>query len=382
MIRENPSVNPWKSVLMATATEEQQARDFLKRAEIRTMKKDLRALREGDALKERDKIAGIKTPEEQQRELQIKQEQAEVNPPSLIPAPVKPATGDKKPDSGKISGLKQVLQRSQTQERLAEKDLKNYATEQERQQIFLLESQRLAFESQMDAIDKEKIPVLKLEKNKFEIKKRELQEKIKPAIDQEEKLVSEQKVVSQKSRESVIPEQRKSLEQRRWDIEKEIQETEKKRWVLEKQIQETEEKIKGTSGFLEQLISEKNMLESKILGMDKSLREIYSGVIARVEEQRKGEAEDQKARREMLQKTKLEENERIQREQWTGINVPKKKEFLKTAPENFKQKLARSAAEEEQKRAQFLQDVESWSDTENQPSGGEKKTSNVPIPRK
>ena len=53
---------------MATEAEELQAKEFLKRAEIRTMKKDLMALRESDALKERDKIAKIKTLEEQQAE--------------------------------------------------------------------------------------------------------------------------------------------------------------------------------------------------------------------------------------------------------------------------------------------------------------------------
>jgi len=50
---------------MATETEELQVKEFLKRAEIKTMKKDLLALRESDASKERDKIANIRTLEEQ-----------------------------------------------------------------------------------------------------------------------------------------------------------------------------------------------------------------------------------------------------------------------------------------------------------------------------
>ena len=50
---------------MVTADEETQAKEFLKRAEIRTMKKDLLQLREVDSLKERDKIAKIRTFEEQ-----------------------------------------------------------------------------------------------------------------------------------------------------------------------------------------------------------------------------------------------------------------------------------------------------------------------------
>ena len=53
---------------MVTVDEEVQAKEFLKRAEVRTMKKDLLAIREGDALKERDKIAHIKTLEEQRAE--------------------------------------------------------------------------------------------------------------------------------------------------------------------------------------------------------------------------------------------------------------------------------------------------------------------------
>ena len=44
--------------------------------------------------------------------------------------------------------MEEVLQKNEGQEKIAEKDLKNYATEQERQQIFLLESQRFGFEKQ------------------------------------------------------------------------------------------------------------------------------------------------------------------------------------------------------------------------------------------
>lgn len=326
---------------MVTATEEQQARDFLKRAEIRTMKKDLRALREKDALKERDKIAKLKTLEEQLDELKIKRE------------------SEKAQD--KAQKLRDILQKSNREERGAEKELKGYATEQERQQIFLLESQRLSLEKQADNIDKEKIPTLKLEKNKLDIQTKNLQEKLKPLADQENKLEAEQDVVAKNARETSVPEQRKSLEQRRWEIDKEIQEVEKKRWAIEKQIQETEEKIKQVDKLSEQLIAEKNSLQDKSLGADKSLREIYSGVIARVENTRLGETKEQKARIEVLQKTRAEQKEAIQREQWRGIPVPSKKGFLNEAPEKFKQKMAESAKREEEQRKKFLEDVQNAS---------------------
>ncbi len=356
---------------MTTQVEEQQARDFLKRAEIRTMKKDLRVLREKDALKERDKIAKIKTLEEQLQELQEKQGQEIPHPqipqaktaPSDLTPPMPPTPPVKKSQiKEEKDSIREVLQKNQTEERLAEKNLKNYATEQERQQIFLLESQRLNFENQIDTIEKQKEPSLKLDKNKLMIQKRGLQDKLNPISEKQKKLEGEESILVKESAESNIPSQKKSLEQRRWDIEKEIQKNEKRRWSLEKQIQDIDKKIQETDKFLIQLVTEKNNLQGKVLGADKSLRDIYSGVISRVEERRRGEATEQKTQREQLQKTRAGEKETVQREQWRGVTIPKKKEFLRQAPENFKEKLAKTAATEEEQRKKFLQNVENWSE--------------------
>jgi polyphosphate kinase len=79
----------------------------------------------------------------------------------------------------------EILQKNEGQEREAEKDLKDYATEEERQQIFLIESQRLGFEEQIDVIDKEKDPSLKLDKNKFLLQKAEQQKKLNSILDEE-----------------------------------------------------------------------------------------------------------------------------------------------------------------------------------------------------
>lgn len=325
---------------MPTQTEEQQAAEFLKRAEIRTMKKDLRALREGDALKERDKIAKVKTLEEQMASAPVPKRQA--------------------PNSDQeMADLKKVLSENATQERLAEKDLKEYATEQERQQIFLIESERLGLEKQIDQIGKEKDPALKLEKNNLMIKKREQEEKLKSITDKEQKLENEEKMIEEKSQSTSISSEKKSLEQRRWELEAEIKEVEKRRWEAENQIAATDKKIEGIDGALAQLVQEKNNLQSKVLGADKSLRDIYSGVITRVEEKKLGQAKEQKARQEELSKSRTEQKENVQREQWTGsLAVPKKKEFLKTAPNSLKERLAKTAEAEEEQRKKFLQNVE------------------------
>ncbi|MCX6719776.1 MAG: hypothetical protein NTV36_01540 [Candidatus Staskawiczbacteria bacterium] len=321
---------------MITQEEETQAKEFLKRAEIRTMRKDLLKLREVDSLKERDKIATIKTLDEQLEEKKLTEKNA---------------------------GIKKVLQRNEKQEVVAEKDLKNYATEQERQQIFLLESQKLGFEKQADEIDQKKDPELKLEKNKLLLQKRDWQAKLNTIVEQEKKLETEQKFVSEKSQTTTIPSERKGLEERRGDLEKQIQEVEKTRWQAEKQIEELEGKVSQIDKSSDALVVVKNDLRNKILGIDKSLREIYSVVIAREEERRSGMAKDQIAKREALSKVRAEEKEIVQRQQRSPAQIPVP--IRKTAQSPF--------AVENEQRKKFLQDVEQGS----QIPGAQQQKSNI-----
>ena len=103
---------------MVTADEEIQAKEFLKRAEIRTMKKDLLALRESDSLKERDKIVKIKTLEEQRSEQQKKLEVKDAAT----------AAADK-------AGREEILTKNEGQERTAEKELLDFGGSPEKVKI-------------------------------------------------------------------------------------------------------------------------------------------------------------------------------------------------------------------------------------------------------
>jgi len=328
---------------MATQAEEQQAKEFLKRAEVHTMRKDLLQLREADALKERDKIAHIETLEEQKakQEKKLQEDQALEK-----------------------SKREEILQKNEGQERIAEKDLKNYATEQERQQIFLLESQRLGFEKQLDEIDKEKDPTLKLEKNKLLLQKRDWQAKLNTILDQEKKMESEQGFVAQKSQGTTIPSERKALEERRWDLDKEIQEIEKKRWEIEKQIEGIDNKAKEIDKSLEKLVTEKNGLTDRVLGIDKSVRDIYSEVINRVEEKRRAEEELKRTAASGVAKIRATEKEKIQKQQWSTTSVgrqQKEQEFFNRTPGSIKAKIMKSVEQEEAQRTKFLHDVDKWS---------------------
>lgn len=315
---------------MATQVEEQQAAEFLRRAEIRTMRKDLLALREADALGERNKIAKLKTLEEQ---LQEKKKALEAE--AL-------AKSEK-------AGLQEVLQKNENEEWEAEKDLKKYATEPERQQIFLLESERFAIEEKIKEIDSKKDPALKLQKNKLLMKKRDQQKKLDSILEQEKKLEEQQKLVIDKQQTTAVAEERKGLEQSRWDLDKKIQDVEKIRWSAEKEIEDTNSQINRTEISSEQLMAEKNDLRNKILGADKSLREIYSVVIAREEENRNQKAKEQLARQKTLAETHSREKDIVQRQQWShSIDIPVP---VKRTP-------AKSFEDEEEKRRQFIKDVE------------------------
>lgn len=252
---------------MPTQVEESQAREFLQRAEIRTMRKDLSRLRESDSLRERNKIATIKTIDEQLAEKQKN---------DLL------ALASLAPNREKIK-RNEVLQKNENKEVAAEKDLKNSANEQERQQIFLLESERLEFAKQLNAIEQQKDSSLKLQKNELMLKGRDLQNNLNKILEQEAKFESEQKIIIGKIQSTTIALERKALESRRWDLDKQIQDIEKNRWAIEKQIQDIENQKKLSDSASQKDTADKNELQNKILGIDKSLREIYSDVMVREE---------------------------------------------------------------------------------------------------
>jgi len=340
---------------MPTEAEELQAKEFLKRAEVRTMKKDLLQLRESDALRERDKIVKLRTLEEQLEEMK------KANEAAIL---AKMAEQKEKVER------EEVLEKNAGQERQAEKDLKNYATEQERQQIFLLETERFGLEKQVDVIDKEKDPALKLEKNNLLLQKRDWETKLKSILEQQKKLDDEQKVIIEKAQTTTIASQRKGLEQRRTELDKEIQDVEKTRWGAEKGVEDIDTIINQINKSSDQLVVEKNGLRDKILGIDKSLRDIYSAVMAREGEKRRGQEATEVARKEALAKVRLEEKDKVQRQQWSGISAKKQSQdegYLSKAPEAVKKRLAESAKVEEEQRAKFLHDIDiSLKDTDSQ----------------
>lgn len=333
-----------------TEDEELQAKEFLKRAEIKTMKKDLQKLRETDALAEKDKIVkGLPA----QAGKTIEEEN------TLAGEAISRQIEDKKREKER---REKVLSKNINEERDAEKQIKSYAEESEKQQIFLFESQRLGLEKQIDILEQEKESALALEKNKISIEKKEQETKLNEIIEKEEKVEKEEEFIGEKEKTSNVPSEKKSLEERRGELETKRQEIEKKRWVVEKEIKEKEEKLVKINADYQKITEEKNKLKEKIKAIDGSLREVYSGIIRRVEDKKRGLLEEQQKKAANIEKLAGERKEKIQREQWTHSTgsgqVPKEKEFLKGASERMKERLAKSAETEEEQRKKFLEDIE------------------------
>lgn len=340
---------------MPQEAEEMQIKEFLERTEIRTMRKDLQKLREVDALQEREKIAKIRTPEEELLIQKLAKEKARQNAEA----------NEKKQGLSEKIEREKILQKTTEEEKEAKINLKNYASEPEKQQIFLLESKRFDLENQVRAIEEKKDPDLKLEKNRILLIRGEWEKKLKTILEEEGRLETEQKFISEREKESTIALEKKNLEKRRWDLEKERQEIEKKRWQIERELVKIGDQVKKFDEDYEKIIAEKNNLNDKKLEIDGTLREVYSKIIKRVESQRAEKERDRRLAQGEVAEKKSEEKEKIQREQWKGApgsKDGKEKEFLKNMPSQAKEKLFGQAENEEEERKKFMESVKKWAE--------------------
>ncbi|MEK7664715.1 MAG: hypothetical protein AAB361_01080 [Patescibacteria group bacterium] len=338
---------------MAEEAEELQTKEFLERAEIRTMRKDLQKLREVDALEEREKIIKMKTPEEEQAIRKLAEEKARQN---------------KKEDAKsqlEKNKRERILQKNNEEEKEAKTNLKKYATESEKQQIFLLESERFGLDNQIKTLEEQKEPDLKLQKNRILLIKGDWEKKLATILEEEKKLETEQKFISEREKETNISSEKQSLEKRRWDMEKERQKTETKRWEIEREIVKTDGQVKALDHDYEKIIAEKNGLKDKKSELDSSLRSIYSKIIRNIEDQRAEKERDKRMAQGEVAEKRAEEKEKIQRTQWSSTLSPqmgREKEFLKGVSIPAKEKLLSQAENEEEDRKKFMENVRKWAE--------------------
>ena len=317
---------------------------------MKTMKKDLQKLREGEALKEREKIVKLKTPEQEQAEKEtLQQAQGEEE--------------EKKKREEEAMNRQVVLERSALEEKEAMGQLKEYADESERQQIFYLEAERQNLIKQLQSLQQEKEPPFLLEKNKFLINKRGLEKKLAEILEQEKKIEGEQKFISESEREAVSPRQKQKLEKRRNELEKEREKIEKKRWVIEKDLETIENQLNKNDQAYQEVLKEESLLKQKIEGIKAQLKTIYLTISQREERKRTLEKEQKTAEALKRAEEESKKKEEITRQQWKGDATRQPLPPI-SQKEKLITKLKESTTIEEEERKKFLERVEKWAEEE------------------
>ncbi len=209
------------------------AKELLQRSNIRTMKKDLKKLREADVVLERERIRGG--------------EKKTVVP---TPADVTAAPIAAQPQ---IVLTKPIQVPHESKEDLA---LKPLANENEKQKIFLFNAQKAELKNQFEALTQKKVPLI-AEKNSILVEQKNWQTRLVPLI---------QKAAG-------APEHADAMEKQRAPIDQALSK-------LQADVKTIDVRYNG-------LVQEENEAIEKLSTIDRTLKEIYTHIQEREEEKKK-----------------------------------------------------------------------------------------------
>lgn len=360
-------------------TNDVQSRGLLQRESIKTMKKDLAHAREADAFRESQKIITTKIPffkkeetpvakevplaQEAPKEFPVesiktpefiptKQPEAE----AIIPRPQPKASQGPEVHIPSDSEKKRVEPTHQRTKKISHEaghaailTAKAHGSEEEKQKIFLLQSEKKDLEKQLQAIKGTQEISVNAEKNSIALEQKKSQEKLTALIEEEKKIEGEEKNIESQEAQTSVPADRQTLEKKRWDMESQRQKLEKKRWTMENEMVKLENNMKKLDEGFVIFTSREEEIKSKIAEIDNSLQEMSSAISQRELEDIKKSAEKKRA--------ELEEKE--QAPATKSIPLPNK-EYFKNIPVAAKEKLASSIKVEEEQRRKFMEDVERW----------------------
>lgn len=285
-------------------------KELLQRASIKTMKKDLKRLREADAKKESQKIISVRTPEKKAE-------------------PVKPAVATEPSSSLQVS----LQAQAQSDRRIT--DLKHVANESEKQEIFLLESRRKALAQKLIDFAKGEEVSLMAEKDK--------------AI----------------AESSSVKEHMDQLTQKAQDKGDKM--AEQQAWFLAQELKKADSAIQGINEQIESVKRKKGAFQLEIQGIDDALRSIADGLEAR---KSAPPAEPLEMKKMPIPATLRQAQDKPPAESAPKTlphNKPEpllykvpEKPYLKEVPARVKEKLSQSAVIEEEARRKFMEDVDQW----------------------
>jgi|GEM_PF-4582755 hypothetical protein len=359
---------------MAISNQDTEVREFLQRVKIRTMKKDLARVREADSLKEREKIGKIKVTKEpvniDSQDGADKNTISDVPTPVKVPTPPMPMVDDTDPLAKIPSQLENILPsppqkkvpiitNQSTQENQAKEKVKQFATEPEKQQIFLLESQRLTLARQLQPDNTKINPRLTSEKNKLAAEQKNLQKRLAPLVARAEENETKEKSIEDREATADNSVQKQSLAKEKSALEEQKQRINTERWFVEKELVKLEEKMAELNENYHQFTGHERSIKEDMATIDGKLRSIYHSIIEREKAKKRAEAATLKKEPEPTTHDH-KPNMREAIELPLSENQEPEKEYLKGVPPATKEKLTKSAATEEKQRKKFIEDVEKW----------------------
>ncbi|MFA5877890.1 MAG: hypothetical protein WC845_00815 [Candidatus Staskawiczbacteria bacterium] len=337
-----------------TAEKEEQLKDLLDRSAVRTMRKDIQALREGVALKEKDRIINMKTPEEELAE-KAKMEM------------LKRGEAQKQNIGEEAQARAEILQKKSTEETQAMVQLKSFASEEEKQQIFYLETEKNDLAKKVQAIQREKEPPLLLQKNKLLLERNNAEVKLRTFSEEEKNVEGEQNFLSETEQTTNAPKDKQTLEKKRWESEEKRESMEKRRWAMEKEIEGIEKRMQDTDDEYQRVLAEEDSLKQKIAEISNSLRLIYIRITSREEESRKSKKAQTDLEGEKRAEIESKRKEEIRRQEYKKVEHIEEKPFIKSIPDSGKKeelikKMQETSTKEEDERRKFLESLDKWAE--------------------
>ncbi len=337
---------------MAITQKEPSTPFLVKSSDIRTMKKDLQRLREADVVRESQKI------------IQAKPGPAPTTKTPPKAAPVAVAQPQQKPIAAPVAAQPQpkpatppiAAQVTNPQEQKAMQEAKGYASETERQQIFLLEAEVKNLENQLRTITSQQEPPLALEKNDILIQREKWQKSLQPLLAEEAVIEEKEQLVQTKETGATALAQKQVLEQERWALEEKRQDIEKKRWAVEKELAALEENAKQLEESYASVNAQKQAIAQRIQRTKDQIREISAAAIGREEAKRQSvtEAATNQSRQQVVLQRKEEQHQKIE-----SIKEAKQ-EYTQHISQATKEKFVAQVKTEEEQRRKFLEDIEHW----------------------
>ena len=212
--------------------------EFLKRGEIRTMRKDIAHLREIEAQKERERIAGLKTAEE-------------------------------------------IRERGERLEKLKREE-----------EVRKRGSERIRLQKELKEILEEKEP-LEIKRNELFKNNTQLEEIIRIILAKEAKIEEKERTIEEKEKASKSLKEKHEIEKERWNIEEERRKIESERWHREEKLKKNKAQFEEADSKYQQILKKEGEIKSSSRRLEElketGLEKLREGV--EIKEKEKGNKE-------------------------------------------------------------------------------------------